>query len=432
MRRGSGLTPDVTLPPQPPPVRPVPQEAIKPVRELTERGLLLLPQLTQADRLEIFRINERRKGAFTLVDTPQGVRLAAGPYVGVFALATVTVHVLPKAEIGTRNTLYMLSRTLGREWTLPPAHLALDSTNLQDGLAALFMALLRPELHRGLLRRSQTVQEALPVLRGRLRTAAYLRRTDPTRLPVEYTDLTANHPVNRLFLLVLERLSPQVSTPALQRQAAELRIWLQGAGVTSWPSAPRDRAAFTLNRLQRRYQPALDLAWLLLEGWGVLQETGAWRGQAFTFDMDRLYERFLERVLLEDVLPGSGYAGHPQRPGGERQYLFQGGVQELKPDLTVMQGGQVRLIIDFKNKRPEGALSGSDLYQMYAYARHLGCERVLLLYPGEVDVAPLEVTRGSPLHITAAGLDLKPDLRTHLAHLHAQLRSHLKAQGLDL
>ncbi|WP_216328018.1 McrC family protein [Deinococcus aestuarii] len=417
---------------QAPPVAPQGQGEARPVRVMAERQALLLPHLTQADRVAVFRVNKRRGGAFQIVDTPQGTRLEAGPYVGVFALATFTVQVVPKAEIGTRNTLFMLARTQGRDWALPPAHLNLDSTDLQDELAALLLATLRPELHRGLLRRSQTVQEDLPVLRGRLRVAAYLRRGDPSRLPVEYADLTTNHPVNRLFLLVLERLAARVSTPRLRQQVAELRGWLQGAGVTSWPSVPRDREAFTLNRLQRRYQPALNLVWLLLEGWGAFQEAGEWRGQAFTFNMDRLYERFLERVLVEEVLQGTGYVGHPQRPGAAGEYLFSGNVQQLKPDLTITQGGQVRLIVDFKNKRPEGQPGGGDLYQMYAYARHLGCDRVLLLYPGEVGFGPLEATRAPPLRISAAGLDLKPDLRTHREQLHQQLRAHLQTQGLHL
>jgi 5-methylcytosine-specific restriction enzyme subunit McrC len=399
---------------------------------MTERGHLHLPSLTAADRLAFFDINALCPQAFVLTDTPQGTRLEAGPYVGVFALPSFTLQVQPKAEIGTRNLLLMLTRIQGRSWTLPPASLTLNHTDLQEELAALFVVTLNAEVQRGLLRRSQTVREDLPVLRGRLRVADYLRRSDPTKLPVEYIDLTTNHPVNRLFLLVLERLSARVRAPQVRKQVAALRVRLREAGVTPWPAPPHQWQPFVLNRLQRRYDLPLGLARLLLEGWGSAQEAGGWLGQAFAFNMDIVFERFLTCVLLEDVLPGSGYVGHAQRPFGAKQYLFDNQVQELKPDLTICEGSQVRLVIDFKNKRPADALGREDLYQMYAYARHLHADRVLLLSPGEVTPAPLQATQGSPLQITAAGVDLQPNLHFQTGPLQEQLRAHLRHQGLSL
>lgn len=399
---------------------------------VTERQALTLPHLSQADRLAVFHINQRRKKAFKIIDTPKGTRLEAGPYIGVFRLATFTVQVKPKAGVGTRNLLFMLARTMGRQWALPPASMTVDSSDLQEELLALFVRLLGSELRRGLMRRSQTVQEDLPVLRGRLRVAAYLRRGDPSRLPVEFADLTANHPVNRLFLLVLEQFLGRVQGRRLRQQVAELRVWLREAGVSPWPAPPRDWAPFTLNRLQRRYDPALTLARILLDGQGTSQDAGQFQGHAFAFDMDRLYERFLTRVLLDDVLPGTGYEGRAQRPHDQPEHLFEGGVQELLPDLTVLQDGQVRLIIDFKNKVPGAAHSGSDLYQMYSYARHLNCERVLLLYPGPVSIPVLQAAGGGPLQVSAAGVDLTAGLPENLPALHDQLRTHLRGQGLQL
>lgn len=402
-----------------------------PVRVLVEQGCLLLPSLTADDRRAIVQINALRPQAFTVEDTLNGPCLWAGPYIGVFTLATVTVHVVPKGKVGMGNALYMLARTLGMTWELPPASLDLKQTDMQEALATLFLTSLRAELHRGLLRRSQRVQENLPVVRGRLRVAAYLRQSDPTRLPVEYTDLTSNHPVNRVFLLVLNRLSSRVSAH-LRRGVAELRSWLREAGVTPLMAAPRDRHAFTLNRLHRRYQPALTLAWLLLDGWGHDQHAGCLSGVAFSFNMNTLYERFLERVLIEDVLPGTGYTGRAQRPDGQRTFLFTADTLELKPDLTIFEGADVRLIVDFKNKLPDGKPSRDDLYQMYAYARHLKCDRVLLLYPGGTVGASIHSTREPHVHIAGATVDLTTDLQKNLGALHAQLRDHLRQEGLQL
>ena len=72
----------------------------------------------------------------------------------------------------------------------------------------------------------------------------------------------------------------------------------------------------------------------------------------------------------------------PSALGARATYLFTDDTLELKPDLTIFEGDTVRLIVDFKNKLPEGLVGRDDLYQMHAYARHLNAERVLLLYPG--------------------------------------------------
>lgn len=399
---------------------------------LVERGHLDVVHLSREDRLAIYAINQRRPDAFKVTEVPQGVRLSAGPYIGVFRLSTFTVQVTPKAEISARTVLYMLARTLGRQWSLPPVGLTLDQTDLQEELAALFVGTLRAELRRGLLRQSQSVQDDLPVLRGRLRVPAYLRRVDRSRLPVEYVDLTANRPVNRLFLLVLDRLSRRVGGSRLRQQVGELRVWLREAGVTPWPGTPHSWRPFTLNRLHRRYESPLTLARMLLEGWGSGPESGAVAGQAFAVNMDRLFEQFLTRVLTEDLLPGTGYVGQAQRSHAKREFLFEGAVQELLPDLSVLEGSQVRLIIDFKNKRPQGAHDGADLYQMYSYARHFHCDRVLLMYPGPVTVPTLTAAGGAPLTISAVGVHLQDDLPLHLPALHDQLRAHLRLQGLDL
>ncbi|MFC3860735.1 McrC family protein [Deinococcus antarcticus] len=401
---------------------------------MTERGRLAV-HLTQADRVALHQFAGRLgRGAFSVLDTPDGTQLEVGPLVGLFALPSFTLRVQPKAELHPWNVLYMLHRSSRRTLPLPPVGQELEETDLLEALAALFLSQLRPQLLRGLLRRSEQVQDDLPTLRGRLRVPEYLRRADPTRLPVEYADLQAGHPVNRLFLLVLERLAFWVEAKRSRQQVAELRVLLRDAGVQALGSVPfpAQRHGFTLNRLQRRYEPALNLAWLLLDGMSPVSQAGSWRGQAFAFDMDRLFEKFLERVLIEDILPETRYSGHAQGRGLSQQYLFTKEAQELRPDLIIKEGEAVNLIIDFKNKPPEQSFGRDDVYQMYAYARHLHCAKVLLLYSSQTTPVTIEATQGAPLSLTAAGVDLRQDLRVTLPEFHEQLRTLLRGQGLQL
>jgi len=374
------------------------------------------------------------KKALRVSNDGSGWHLRAGPYVGVFQLPSMTVQVRPKGGVSARTLLYMLLRASQvKQLPLPAAPLQLAETDLQEELARIFLQALSAQLERGVLRQYRLVQDNVQAMRGRLRVAAYIRRTDPARLPVEYSDLTADHAVNRMFLLTLTRLARWVRVPANIRQVARLRGWLQDAGVTPLRERPRRGPAFALNRLSRRYQEALDLAWLLLEGLGALQDAGSRWGEAFTFNMDRLYEKFLERVICEDILSGSGYCPQPQTLKPDSKYLFQNNVQKLKPDLTIFRETDAHLIVDFKNKSfgrkpPEE----QDLYQMYSYARHLSCPQVLLLYPGTGQMQQtLTTTNAPPLSITAATVDLTRELPEHLDQLRAELRALLQ-KGLTV
>ena len=58
----------------------------------------------------------------------------------------------------------------------------------------------------------------------------------------------------------------------------------------------------------------------------------------------------------------------------------------LKPDIALMERGQVRFILDAKWKRLDpGArnhgVGQADAYQLFAYGRRYGCRRVVLVYP---------------------------------------------------
>lgn len=404
------------------------------VLRLRERCWLSCPvRLTQEDRVALRELNSRLKGGeFAVAETLEGTLLQAQQFIGVFSLPSYTIHVEPKTETPAHNVLFMALPFQRLHRALPPAWQHLEKMdNFLEQLAELFVAVLRQEMGRGLLRRSQLIQEDSPTVRGRLRVTEYLRQQNPTRLPVQYPDLTADHPVNRLLATALRHVVQYSKQGRLRGEANLLFNWFADARVQPFATVPRKSRVFTLNRLQARYQEAVDLAWLLLTGVNLLPSPGTLRDATFAVDMDKLFESFLTRTLMVDVLKGTGFEGFPQgkTPSGP-MHLFRNKQLKLKPDLVVWQGEQPKLIIDFKNKRPDGRPEDADLYQMYAYARHLGCPKVLLLYPGSVELPDLQTAADPAVHIVAAGIDLKRDLRTHYADLVQDLRALLATQGV--
>jgi 5-methylcytosine-specific restriction enzyme subunit McrC len=57
------------------------------------------------------------------------------------------------------------------------------------------------------------------------------------------------------------------------------------------------------------------------------------------------------------------------------------GAFTLKPDITILENDEVKLILDAKYKNPDKGIFQSDVYQMLAYALRYKCRRLFLVYP---------------------------------------------------
>jgi 5-methylcytosine-specific restriction enzyme subunit McrC len=92
---------------------------------------------------------------------------------------------------------------------------------LLPALAEAFSRLALAAVEQGLLQGYRTVQETLPVLRGRMLAGEQMTRLYglPVPLAVEYDDFTVDIPENQLLLMALRRLLvvPRISVPARRR-----------------------------------------------------------------------------------------------------------------------------------------------------------------------------------------------------------------------
>lgn len=396
----------------------------------TDRELAALERINKSIGSEILRPTIGAGGAR---------ELKAGSYVGVVRFGSRTIQVLPKiyksseaaseqdrAREATRNLLYMLAyagRLPVREHALAP--LLRHGSDWFEILTRLFASHLLEEWQRGAHRTYQTVEDALPVLKGKWRIADQLRH--PIRqhiFSVTYDEFTADNPLNRIFRFVVERLWRLTRDSGNRQMLGELRQWMDEvtipARVTSAEAAPS-----LLTRLNGRYTPLLNLARLFLDGGALQLMTGNDLSTfAFTFDMNKLFEAFIinfirrhrEKILPPefqncDLLPQS-YGATTYLARKELKSVFL-----LKPDLVFRdKAAQFPLLLDAKYKRLDKAdaklgVSQADFYQMHAYARRYECDRVLLLYPQTVDsLQPLRASfrvENSNIFISAATVDLR-------------------------
>jgi len=391
------------------------------------------------DLAAIARLN-RAVGAEVLGSAVQGRQrlLQAHQMVGVVRLGSRTLQILPKiyragaeeqqrAREATRNLLYLLTCTGEvpvHEYEL--ASLLQRDLDWFEILTYLFASHLRGEWRCGAYRGYQVVEAELPVLKGKWRIAEQLRRPDHRQhFVVAYDEFSADNHLNRVFRFVVERLW-FLSRDAQNRQLlGELRELMDE--VTLLPCVTVAEAApALLTRLNRRYEPLLNLARLFLAG-GALQLTaGELNTFAFVFDMNQLFEAFLVGFIRrhrQEILPASLQDCDllPQSHGAAL-YLARTGTRpvfHLKPDLAFCKGHDFPLLLDAKYKRLRPTdiklgISQDDFYQMHAYARRYNCPRVALIYPQTVELGEslyrCFALEGCNHLIAAATVDVRTDL----------------------
>jgi 5-methylcytosine-specific restriction enzyme subunit McrC len=111
-------------------------------------------------------------------------------------------------------------------------------------------------------------------------------------------------------------------------------------------------------------------------------------GFALLFPMNTLFEEYVGRTLRMTLRR----EGVLTRLQGPRRFVLrdEGGARRFatKPDIVVFEDGKPALVVDTKWKRlssalddPKRGVAQADVYQMLAYARVYGVNRLILLYP---------------------------------------------------
>lgn len=363
----------------------------------TDRDCALLERMRLSFKSEILR------------PTVRGGKRAiqAAQHVGVVRLQNRTVQILPKVHqpratdgdaARTREATANLLRMLAyagelqvREHELAP--LMRQTDNWFEILTRLFATHLREKWQRGAHRNYQTVEDDLPLLKGKWRIAAQLKQ--PLRrhiFSVSYDEFTADNQLNRIFRYVTERLWHLTRDNDNKRLLGELRQWLDE--VTLLPHVTvADADPKQLTRLNEHYRPLLNLAQLFLDGGSLQMAAEDFSTFAFVFDMNELFESFVASFIRRHasaILPAELQAcDYLVQSRGENRHLAtreDRNVFRTKPDVVFRRDQEFPLIIDTKYKRLDAAnlrlgVDQSDFYQMHAYAHRYGCDDILLLYP---------------------------------------------------
>lgn len=327
--------------------------------------------------------------------------VAAGSKIGVVRVGELQVTVRPKIPI--HRLIFMVGYARRPTmWRDLPVELDQD-LDLPDALAQAFVFWAGRALEQGLLQGYRTVEDALPVLRGRVRVGEQISRRMGMALPLEvtYDDFTVDIAENQLVLAAVRRLLAMPRVSAVSRHALRrLRLLLsdvsplpRGAVVPRWiPS-----------RLNTRYQPALQLADLILAGNSFEQRIGDLRVTGFVFDMWKIFEDFV-CVALREAMASYGGRARLQRS----LYLDVAEQVTMRPDFlwSGPNGKQVVVDAKYKAQKPEG-FPNADLYQLLAYCTVLGVGDGHLVYAKGNEFASSHAVVRSDVQIHCHTLDLE-------------------------
>lgn len=303
------------------------------------------------------------------------VTVRPGGVVGSVSVGGVPIVVRPKIPID--RVLFMTAYAVDpfcweENWS---AIAGVD--DLEDGMAALFVAACRRTLQRGLLRSYRTVDADLPMVKGRVRWNVQARRLAPlpvaARFQVHDDDITENR-ILREALAVLRH--SRLTDPALA--AGVDRLWrsLEHVRPLREPLAALD--AITWTRQNEHYRQILGLARVVLKDSMADLAGGAVGTVGFTLRLHDVFERFVRTALREAA--GLTEIEFPDSWRGRKLSLAESGQVPLAPDLGVRIDGRWKFVGDVKYKRDAGAGDEVDLYQLLAYATATGLREATLVY----------------------------------------------------
>lgn len=317
--------------------------------------------------------------------------------VGRISLPEGTLELEPKHPV--QNLCRMIAAVAGVPRLFEPLTTLGDGA-LPDLLVAGFVVSTETLLSEGLRRDYVERREPLRLLRGRLDLQAHLRR--PQELATDLHCVHEDYTLDTAFNAVLRQTAESCYSAWPPITGRLLRLRHRLAALPSARLRPVDIGQFRYDRLTERYRAVHAFCrWILASkrlGLGGRFEAD---GASFVVEMAPLFERFVSLSLQARLRPPW------QVKLQERVALDQGRMIQLRPDVVVYCQDRPVAVIDAKYKlRHGGVPANPDVYQMVAYARRYGVERVWLVYPDQPVGERVIVVRDGANEIASVGLDL--------------------------
>jgi 5-methylcytosine-specific restriction enzyme subunit McrC len=363
--------------------------------------------------------------------------LKATEQVGIVRVGDFSIEILPKIDstgkVDAKDTESVYSARTNLLFLL---RYAFDLKPYENEIAAmhkkpadwfeiltfLYAKNLQEALKRGIFRNYITYEENLGVLKGKWLVSQHFKINpfQKHRFYVQYDEFSPDNLLNQVLKHAAVQMRCQSMDASNRQQLAMLSDWMDE--VTLPPAlnnAVLEQIIFT--RLNERFRPLFNMAKLFLEHQALETKVGNTKTFAFTFDMNKLFEKFIARFIQEHkgrILGGTEYEHCSILEKARRSHKWLAkdnngkDIFMMEPDIIFKnKDGKIPLIIDtkykiLKDEESKVGIKEVDMYQATVYAQVYKSQRVVLIYPQVDNMAPIQK------NFKLNGVDASVEIRT--------------------
>lgn len=345
--------------------------------------------LTESELAKLYEYNDRN-GNIYFTGIRDGIKFNS--YVGVIQIGGLTIEILPKTDRKSDS-----SEKEYQNWQKALLdmlnfchHIKVDSVSeaalekrynsILDLYFQLFLDEVKYLLRKGLIKQYRKNSGNLNVVKGRILFTEQIRKNliHQERVYTEHQVYDTENLYNQVLLRALTILNQISSNPSIKDQIH--RIKLDFPEIKEVQVTQTHFTRLKENRKTKPYQNALQIAKMIILNYSPDIRSGGENMLALLFDMNKLWEEYIYRVLQND-------------PDSEYEVSFQNSDnfwenKTIRPDLVLKnKETQERYIIDTKWKIVDANNpSDDDLKQMFAYNIYWDTGKSILLYPGSEDL----------------------------------------------
>lgn len=335
----------------------------------------------QLDKLIKFN-SENGNKFFTLIY--KGIKFSQ--YVGVVQVGNLTIEIIPKAD-RSRSILdreYKVWRDVLLDMLAISGNISIDAVqeaklkkrpnSILDLYFNLFLIQLNILIKRGLFKKYRSTSGNVKAYKGRLNFSKNVQHNlvRKDRFFTAHQEYSFDHLINQILasaLIIVEQLS---TNERLQEQVNKLKALFPEQSYVHFEESTFKR--IKPSRKLRPYNEILKIAKIIILNYSPEIQTGGTKLLALLFDMNKLWETYIYRVLCK-------VQDQDFKIIGQQSQNFWNN-RTVRPDIVISMKG-IPFIIDTKWKILDNKnVSDEDLKQLYVYNMYWGAPLSMLLYPG--------------------------------------------------